>query len=132
MFADPVDLVTDRDFFDEELRHFMDDRPFIGSSQRVNYVNQIFPEVAEPMCEAWDFWEKHKRLKKISTDSSSSEIALSHALSAARRIKAPDWRVACYEWLDRRQTMQYDLKFNIFAEEWGCSNAQKPSPKKEE
>jgi thymidylate synthase len=132
VFANPVDLVTDVDLFDQELHHFMDNRQYIGSNQKVHYVNQIFSEVAEPMCEAWEFWEKHKRLNISHPESVTSEIALSHALSAARKIKAPDWRVACYEWLDRRKEAKYELKYNIFNEEWGCSNAQRPSRKKEE
>jgi hypothetical protein len=86
------------------------------------------------MREAWGFWEEHKRLRKLVNTISTvceMETTFSNALSAASKIKAPDWRVACYEWLKRREPMRYEIKNSTAEEEWGCSSAQKPTPKKD-
>ena len=133
VYAEPVSLVTDVDLFDEDLTYFMTNQEPIVQ-RGYDYVNQIFPEVAEPMREAWGFWEEHKRLRKLVNTISTvceMETTFSNALSAASKIKAPDWRVACYEWLKRREPMRYEIKNSATEEEWGCSSAQKPTPKKD-
>lgn len=82
----PVPLVDDWTEFDAELRIFFDwlhkGESFMG------YKNSIFPETAIPMVEAWWLWK---------------EQMINEAIEKANLIKAPDWRKACVEWLQRKR-----------------------------
>lgn len=76
-----VPLVVDRMLFDEELSFFMAD-------QRGEYTEPFFNDVAIPMYTAHAYYR---------------EKCYDVAIDAAQNIKAEDWRIACVEWLTRRQ-----------------------------
>lgn len=108
----PVPLVTDTETFEEELVYFMTDKePMV--QRGYDYLNDIFPYVAEPMREAWQFWK-----------SPTKEVG--KAIQAAEKIQSADWRVACCEWLQRRVPMHHEMNTLAPEEEWGCASAQKP------
>lgn len=86
----PLMTVDLEDWF-ENLRAFMvatevDSEEFLPSS--VLFEEPFFASVAAPMFVA------HAHYRKKEYD---------HALDAAATIKADDWRLACTEWLQRRQ-----------------------------
>ena len=108
----PVPLVTDTETFEEELVYFMTDKePMV--QRGYDYLNDIFPYVAEPMREAWQFWK-----------SPTKEVG--KAIQSAEKIQSADWRVACCEWLQRRVPMRHEMNTLAPEEEWGCASAQKP------
>jgi len=80
--AEPFPLVTDPEVFDEELSRWMA-RDF---KQGYWWHNRFFPEVAEPLWCAWD-WYKFG-------DFSQARLLLS-------QCKATDWQLACSCWLER-------------------------------
>ena len=75
-------LMTYPKTFDEELEKFMVNP--IGEDFR----NKIFTEVAVPMFKLWVAWKSKNLLKCV---------------EAVDTIKSDDWRIACHEWIKRRE-----------------------------
>jgi len=75
-------LITDKELFDYELNAFMK-----GDINR-DYVNKIFTEVAVPMFRLWVGWKSKSLLE---------------CAEAVGEIKSDDWRIACNEWIRRRE-----------------------------
>lgn len=72
---------ADKEEWDDELNRFLDTN---GAAQ---FGVPFFSQVAEPMMRAWD------------------NYSLGHhslALADAKDIAAPDWRLACIQWISRR------------------------------
>lgn len=91
--VEPYGIMDAPEFWDEDLNHFMSwarnewprGKDFDGSPQ-FPYQNCFFNEVAEPMFVAW-------RLHKFD----------GKGLALMEQIAATDWRLACTEWLERRE-----------------------------
>ncbi len=75
-------LITDKSVFEYELNSFIQ-----GNTKRT-FANKIFSEVAIPMVRLWEGW-KHKSLLECA--------------EAVGEIKSDDWRIACHEWVVRRE-----------------------------
>lgn len=69
----------------QDLQMFMEVGPAIGLQDK------FFKKTAVPMLQSWDAW-KDKEDPAYHTK----------ALEFADQIAAPDWRIACKEWLERR------------------------------
>lgn len=79
-WATPYPIVSDPETFLNEVTAFLED------PERGSYRNRFFEEVARPM---WYAWKDHKEKKD--------------GLSVIEKCKAGDWRLACSEWLERRE-----------------------------
>lgn len=80
-------LVDKWETFDVELKIFFD-WLHEGDLFGYKYENSVFSETAIPMVEAWWLWK---------------EQMIGEAIGKANLIKAPDWRKACVEWLERKR-----------------------------
>lgn len=78
-----VPFVSNRAVFDVELRRFMDE-----PTLEREYKNVFLEAVAVPMARAWKFHKIH--------DYKQAQLEVGH-------IRADDWRLACAQWLVRRQ-----------------------------
>lgn len=73
--------------WDKELGIFMSDGPLLG------FKDKFFRKVACPMLESWRAYKNTDDPKRF-----EKSIALANSISAT------DWRKACVEWLERRQS----------------------------
>ncbi len=78
----PYPIVTNPGAWDMDLALFLEDPKAYG------FTNSFFSSVAKPM------WFSHLAYKRKDIPA---------ALEIIERCKAQDWRVACREWLERRQ-----------------------------
>ena len=83
----PEPLVDKWESFDTELRIFFD-WLHEGDLFGYKYKNSVFSRTAIPMVEAWWLYK---------------EGLLGDAVGKANLIKAPDWRKACVEWIERKR-----------------------------
>lgn len=74
-------MVTVPKKFDEDLNTF-----FEGFVSENSFSNKFFPDVAVPMLATWELHKSNRR-----------------GLAYVNQIKAEDWRIACREWLERRE-----------------------------
>ena len=90
---------------------FLDDcARFMANPQRWSYDNPFFNDVCWPMYAAWENhekwrvalrnWQATKEVAYAEEAKDAQEKALAHVAA----IVAPDWRVACHQWLSRRYT----------------------------
>lgn len=86
----PYPLITDPESWDMELERWMDCTDLI-QLEEPSYKNSFFPEVAQPLFNAWMHWKCRDFYS---------------AIDAVTRCKASDWRYACIEWLQRRAPKQ--------------------------
>lgn len=86
----PTPMATDWEMFDEDIRSFMFWHKTLvqhGSNQSVIFKNEWFTRVAHPMFHAHYLWK----------------TAMKHtARTLVSQIAAPDWRLACAQWMDAR------------------------------
>ena len=75
----PYRMVISPSKFDQDLEAFMD------NPDRTKYSNPFFLEVARPL---WFGWKDHKKSKD--------------GWKEVEKCQAPDWRLACLQWLERR------------------------------
>lgn len=80
----PYPMVCYPDQFDKDLYRW-----FAQPNTLDDYVNPFFNDVAVPM---YVCWTRHKKFKD--------------ALTFVDDIKASDWKLACYNWLKRREKCQ--------------------------
>lgn len=78
----PFPLVSSPQSFDKELYMWMDRDEYFGK----DFDNNFFSQVAEPL---WLAWYEYK------------QNDLDMAIAVASQCQAPDWRVACTNWLNR-------------------------------
>ncbi len=82
---DTTSLVnTDPEHWLGELSMFLDEGPVLGMRE------PFFRHVASPM---WQAWEAYKNAE--------GRAGMQRALDIVARVRAPDWRGACEEWLKR-------------------------------
>ena len=79
----PSSLVDNKATFQKELERFVS----TGAQAGVSYDNLFLQDTAQIMDRSWKMYKMKK---------------LQDALDIAKLIAAPDWRLACVEWLQRR------------------------------
>jgi hypothetical protein len=79
-----IPLVTNPALFDMEVRRWVE-----SPTERGAYYNEFFYHTATPMMLAWTQFKAFKQKAE--------------AMDTAELIEAPDWRLACINWLKRRQ-----------------------------
>ena len=81
----PITFVDEPEYFDEELKDWINTDYEFG--EHPVYKNTFLSHTADPMKAAWRIWKNGDWLD---------------AMQMAEKIYAQDWRVACLEWLERR------------------------------
>lgn len=82
----PLFRPGEQDWWDKELRLFLE-RPMLN-----RYQHPFFTSVARPMYMAWN-------ARKV-------KVNVEEQLTYAYRILAPDWRLACIDWIKRKEVQR--------------------------
>jgi thymidylate synthase len=88
----PYPMVVDPRTWFNDLSTFMHNLP---GGFRTIYANPFFHEVAEPIHNAWLLWKR--------TDIDRSRRIAEAVAHLQTHCRAQDWRMACVQWLQRRE-----------------------------
>lgn len=96
----PYKLMNDAAWFDwlAQAKLFVADALFDGSYNRK--IDSFFTDVARPVQLAWDIYKGKTKL--LAKDDKNVRIVKAIGMLQVQ-CKAIDWKIACIEWLERRQ-----------------------------